>query len=558
MTNRAAFTIEGNASANRGYDVSASTSYTLALEASPPGVLSASFVQLAKSKGAGDLTWPGGQALNPVTSTIEVVVPAGTEIESWTVLCTVTYQSNGVVVSESFGRILAKKSGAVRAIVPGESGEYDPTYGWTGSFSAVANVASAFDTSTNMVIKPDAHPSGDGYDVTVSGGDPSASTKFGGDVIVDLGTPVPVVNRSATGAAYALRASGVLWVKCGAAGNFAAIQRGQAGVAGGGTLRLYGANYGTETGDPGWRVILPQTSVLDLTSYSSLACTGYMTIGAIAGSCDVYISPVAYAKGVTIADGGTTYTKFVATYPDTDILIGVSTSTAAGRTVKVQAGDGAAGNNAGGNIELQVGARTGSGAEGKVSVKDSGGTERFFLQYLSSPVYAQIGGIPTLALGGAGCGTVIVNPSSTLACSTNTINFAPAVEMVFGNGTNAGFSRIRHGSATISSATTTTLISFTTSSDRSYQVIVPVTVRNVTDGQAAMYYMRAGFKNVGGTVTQVGATQFLGADLEDAGQTGLSCTIDFSGTAIRIGRFTTDSTDSVVAAAEAHIYEAST
>jgi hypothetical protein len=49
---------------------------------------------------------------------------------------------------------------------------------------------------------------------------------------------------------------------------------------------------------------------------------------------------------------------------------------------------------------------------------------------------------------------------------------------------------------------------------------------------------------VAGTVTQIGSTQIIAADLEDAGQTGLSATIDFSGTDIR-SRLTTDAADTV-------------
>jgi hypothetical protein len=96
----------------------------------------------------------------------------------------------------------------------------------------------------------------------------------------------------------------------------------------------------------------------------------------------------------------------------------------------------------------------------------------------------------------------------------------------------------------ISSATTTTVFSYTTLSARIYDVRATVVVTNDTDDQGAAYYMRAAFKNIAGTVTQIGATQAIAADLEDAGQAGLSCTIDFSGTAIRV-RLTTDAGDTV-------------
>ena len=96
----------------------------------------------------------------------------------------------------------------------------------------------------------------------------------------------------------------------------------------------------------------------------------------------------------------------------------------------------------------------------------------------------------------------------------------------------------------IASATTTTVFSHTTTTARIYDVRATVVVTNDTDNEGAAYYLRASFKNIAGTVTQIGATQAIAADLEDAGQTGLSCTIDFSGTAIRV-RLTTDATDIV-------------
>lgn len=110
------------------------------------------------------------------------------------------------------------------------------------------------------------------------------------------------------------------------------------------------------------------------------------------------------------------------------------------------------------------------------------------------------------------------------------------------------------GTVAIASATTTTVASYTTESNRVYQVIAYITVSNDTDNEGAGYWLRAAFKNVAGTVTQIGATQTIAADLEDAGQTGLSGVLDFSGTAIR-ARLTTDAADTVNANAVLHIYE---
>ena len=76
---------------------------------------------------------------------------------------------------------------------------------------------------------------------------------------------------------------------------------------------------------------------------------------------------------------------------------------------------------------------------------------------------------------------------------------------------------------------------------------------NNTDDEGACYELTAAFKNVGGSLTQIGATVVTQA-FEDAGQTGLSATIDSSGTAIRV-RLTTDSTDTVLAQATVDFYE---
>jgi hypothetical protein len=109
---------------------------------------------------------------------------------------------------------------------------------------------------------------------------------------------------------------------------------------------------------------------------------------------------------------------------------------------------------------------------------------------------------------------------------------------------NVTLEETRHGSATIASATTTNVATFPTTADRVYQVIGRMTVSNDTDDQGAVYWVRAAFKRVGGTVTQIGSTQTVAADLEDAGQTGLAAVLDFSGTDIRL-RLTTDAADTV-------------
>jgi hypothetical protein len=108
--------------------------------------------------------------------------------------------------------------------------------------------------------------------------------------------------------------------------------------------------------------------------------------------------------------------------------------------------------------------------------------------------------------------------------------------------------------ATITSATTTTVLSWTADTNRVYTVEGIFTLANDTDNQGACYRFLAAFKNVAGTVTQIGTT-ILTVIGEDAGQTGLDVVIDFSGTAIRF-RVVTNSTDTVVAELVANIFQA--
>jgi hypothetical protein len=123
---------------------------------------------------------------------------------------------------------------------------------------------------------------------------------------------------------------------------------------------------------------------------------------------------------------------------------------------------------------------------------------------------------------------------------------------------DGGFSfaywRERVGSAAIGSATTTSVVTYATEAERVYQVIGHLTVSNDTDNEGAAYMVRAAFKRVGGTVTQIGSTQTIAADLEDAGQTGLSAVLDFSGTDIRL-RLVTDAADTVNVNGVLMIYE---
>lgn len=112
------------------------------------------------------------------------------------------------------------------------------------------------------------------------------------------------------------------------------------------------------------------------------------------------------------------------------------------------------------------------------------------------------------------------------------------------NPSGVQFEAFRPGSATIASATTTSVVTLATVAGRVYQCIGFMTVSNDTDDEGAAYMVHAAFKRVSGTVTQIGSTEDVVTPKEDAGQTGLAAVLDFSGTDIRL-RLTTDAADTV-------------
>ncbi len=89
---------------------------------------------------------------------------------------------------------------------------------------------------------------------------------------------------------------------------------------------------------------------------------------------------------------------------------------------------------------------------------------------------------------------------------------------------------------TTTDATVTTLHSFTTATDTAYHFEAIVLARRTggtggTTGDMASYKIIATFKNIGGTVTQVGTTTIVHS-AED--QAGWDCVYDINGTAVRV------------------------
>lgn len=66
------------------------------------------------------------------------------------------------------------------------------------------------------------------------------------------------------------------------------------------------------------------------------------------------------------------------------------------------------------------------------------------------------------------------------------------------------------------SGTTPTLLQgFTTSTDQSYAVYAEVTGVNRGGTEGGSYFLAAAFKNIGGTLTQIGATEHVAGPFED-------------------------------------------
>lgn len=131
------------------------------------------------------------------------------------------------------------------------------------------------------------------------------------------------------------------------------------------------------------------------------------------------------------------------------------------------------------------------------------------------------------------------NTSPRVAFDSTTVTLS-ADEVVRKSAAGTVYQRERVATATISSATTTTVDSFTTTSNRVYDVSVVAVVTEDSNNVGATYHRYAAFWNEAGTLAQIGTTDNGGTtDKEDATIAGYSLVVDFSGTAIRV-RLTTD------------------
>ncbi|AUX31912.1 MULTISPECIES: hypothetical protein [Sorangium] len=149
----AKFTINGSASSNRGYDTTAASNLILQLEDQPAlDVFRCQYSQVAKTKNAPDLTIPnGGEPATPAGTLTVTGVPSG--VHAWKLRCVVNHgvDANGnVVPGYTFERIVAIRSGGLRKIITGETGEYDPTYGWPEAYNEYLTTAGIVGADVNL------------------------------------------------------------------------------------------------------------------------------------------------------------------------------------------------------------------------------------------------------------------------------------------------------------------------------------------------------------------------------------------------------------------------
>ncbi len=221
---------------------------------------------------------------------------------------------------------------------------------------------------------------------------------------------------------------------------------------------------------------------------------------------------------------------------------------------------GTAGTNLWGGVDIDNGTTVGGGGPANRWMMDS--AQGVVLQKVGSSWYLRAGtgapnsgsaGSAPLLLEGSSAGLAALSSFLVLSASTDIYLRTGASSSLIRQLAGTTFSQERQETVAIASATTTTVISFTTTSNRVYHVTAFLVVSNDTDNEGATYELSAAFKNVGGTVTQIGAT-VIAQSFEDAGQAGLVPVLDLSGTAIRV-RLTTDAADAVNVNATARFHE---
>lgn len=211
---------------------------------------------------------------------------------------------------------------------------------------------------------------------------------------------------------------------------------------------------------------------------------------------------------------------------------------------------GTAGTNAPGNIKLRVGAQAG-GQTGHVLLTDesSGDTDFLRMRRVGTATYLEsLAGDLNLS---ATAAAQIIATSTMVFRGTSA--FFDADTVYHRTNALASYWTEVKGTAQATTATTTTVAQFATSSNRVYLVEAFFTASNDTDNQGTAMVYQAAFKNVAGTVTQIESPVAINK-FRDAGSSGHDATIDFSGTTIR-ARYSTTDTDTVNINCVMRVYE---
>jgi hypothetical protein len=540
----AKFAIEASPSTDRGYDAADGATLTLTLEDVDADITRAVFSIVIVSEDAVDdlptFTPSDGRPSPTVASSVDIVLPtlASARGSAFWIRCQVNEGQNadGTVNPEyTKDRIIVVRSGGVRPPLPGETTEYKAIYGWTTEIGVGGGGGGGTEAPTVSTI-----PQRTSAGVIRSVG-------YTLETDTDASRTIKGLRADATTRDEITIDATVVRISGGVGQNRLLV-----------TPDLDGNPLGIDALQSDGL-----TSEDVLVGLSALTVDGASTIR-FQTSGDRIDRAATHAETSAASAYGRTYTPAAAA---TEVYANDVTSvtsriaqaaSGAGKSRYILGGLGASGSANGvfvsglenGNTVLG-GANWASVGSLVANVSDPfsvgygtpGSLTSILDIYQQSAGYTRIRGPAQTEF--FSIGALLLSSNSSIAI-TSSSDITVSADVWYRRSAAGSYLRRTHiGSfGPISSATTTTVLSFTTLSARIYDVVATVVVTNDTDNEGATYFLRAAFKNIAGTVTQIGATQTIAADLEDAGQTGLSCTLDFSGTAIRV-RLTTDSTDTV-------------
>ncbi|MEE9395195.1 MAG: hypothetical protein V3W41_22110 [Planctomycetota bacterium] len=200
MASNADFTIDGDAHANRGFDALNSEVLTLQIEDSPAlDVRTTVFSVVQKTLGAPDIAElgaVGGAGASPSPNPqdgLDITMPAA-GVQSYIIRCQINggKDTGGNTIAEwtTEREVAIRTSNNLRKIVPVETDQYDPTYGWTESWNdgidLLASVVTGTGTDDHIML----------WDGTTDAKDSLVSITGAGDLVVDADVVTPIVQQA--------------------------------------------------------------------------------------------------------------------------------------------------------------------------------------------------------------------------------------------------------------------------------------------------------------------------------------------------------------------------